>query len=1031
MSRKKPLRGTLAACQPPSRNGDETITEYQNLPDAATVAQRLGGRKAGTNDWRLPHLCGGETAIGDNPGLSIGDGDDGLIVKCWHDCATADAYAAVCAAAGIDSEPNGWNVQSGIAALGILSGSCPACGSTAFRAWRPDWATEPDDYAPYLLMNCRDCTADYSTLHRAACALVQRTTGKPLLQRAPYTLADGQRRYRFRRDPGGDDRKGSWDAAGKGRKTTKRKPLCWQVGQPDYPAVIAEGDKAGAALASAGLPNPIYTVGDTAGLKSADYSELTGQSVIIWADRDSVKVNQRTGRIMGRPGPKAAGKAGDELAGLGNAVRYVQIEDLDDGKDAADVSPVDMRVRLADAVETRPAVDEPEPPGGESKPPGGYSWYPEEDDYLPPWAMTPDADIMRTIRRYSAELMVVMPDDGSPSYLRAVSTGGVWARCDDEIDRLITATAIEWAKDALDAPASAGTDPRLSGAVAAYAKRMQSQDGRNRAQASVGPVYREWLDRGTVPGDLTACYLSKMDIEGRYLGAQNGVVDLNTGQLITGKAASRKLVTRRVPDDYDPQASHPVVDGLLNHLGEEERGYLLAALGFALRGNPARRFYVLAGERNGGKSTVLAAVSACLGDVRAGGYGLALAGDALVSDRTQHSSGHQSAYFGIQDARIAVISEMPDGRSRFNNGLFRTMTGGDPMNVRDVREKAGPMRPARGTVFIALNPGDVERLDLTDAALKDRARILPYPPLPTDQRNPAVLQAVRENPAVRQAMLAVLVRAASAFAGDPYPPKDIPSVWEAVEERLAASIGEVGQWLLENVKVTGRGDHRLTTDALIASLAAEYSPDERERYAGRSRREVLALAREVVPGFPAAKVIDKRRCYPGVRLATAEELQAHFEQLDEDWGPDRCIRCGSDNDGNPLVDVKWCMKCKLDMDESRRVAMGRTGSVSPAIERIAGDGVAVLDADDVDPERAAEAQKVIAEYLRQRAGLDVLTENLGRAAQAVADGATMGSETPDQLVNRTFPQYFEVLKGFVAESVDGQQEAAGDGDDAE
>ena len=85
-----------------------TNTDYQNPPDAATIAQRLGGRPAGANDWRIPHLCGGAAPgshIGENPGLSIGDGDDGLIVHCWYGCDTRAAYAAINDALGISRRP--------------------------------------------------------------------------------------------------------------------------------------------------------------------------------------------------------------------------------------------------------------------------------------------------------------------------------------------------------------------------------------------------------------------------------------------------------------------------------------------------------------------------------------------------------------------------------------------------------------------------------------------------------------------------------------------------------------------------------------------------------------------------------------------------------------------------------------------------------------------------------------------------------------------------------------------------------------
>ena len=544
----------------------------------------------------------------------------------------------------------------------------------------------------------------------------------------------------------------------------------------------------------------------------------------------------------------------------------------------------------------------------------GYSWY-DDNDFLDPWDCTPDADCMRTMRRHAADLLVVRPDDGSRSYLRAASGGGVWERSDDDIDQLIADVALEWARDALG---DKDVDRNLAANVVRWQKRLAGTTGRNAAQDSVGRVRVQWEKDGTTPPALTMCRESEIDAARRYLGAPNGVIDLDTGELITGGDARALLVSRRVPDPYDPAAQHPVIDGLLAHLGDDERNYLLAALGFALRGNPARRFYLLAGERNGGKTTVLEAAKACVGDVKAGGYGMAIQPEVLLTDRMQHSHGHQGGLFGVQDARIATVSEIPDGRGRFNTGLLKRLAGGDSDSMRDVGEKAGPSRPATATILIAVNPPDFDRLDLTDSALEDRARILPYPSLPDGQRNPAVLDTVRHDPKARQAMLVGLVRAATGFARYPYPPTDIPSVIEAVAERRQASIGEVGQWLRDNVVVTNRGDHLLTTDELIEALAQEYPPDEKARYAGQTRKNVLAMAREVVTGLPAARVssVDgkKRRCYRGVRLATATDLQAAWDAMLEEGETRICAVCGNPlNDDNHGLDAdgRRCDSCYL------------------------------------------------------------------------------------------------------------------------
>ena len=649
-----------------------------------------------------------------------------------------------------------------------------------------------------------------------------------------------------------------------------------------------------------------------------------------------------------------------------------------------------------------------------------YAWY-AEGDFTTPWDCTPDADIMRTMRRHAGDLLVVIPDDGTRSYLRAASRGGVWARSDDDIDQLVAAVALEWAKNALE---DTDVDRNTAAAVTRWQKRLAGTTGRNAAQGSVGRVRVEWNKNGMLPPALTTCKESEIDATRRYLGAPNGVIDLDTGELITGAAARALLVSRSVPDPYDPTAQHPVIDGLLAHLGVDERQYLLSALGFALRGNPARRFYLLAGERNGGKTTVLAAGKACVGDVKAGGYGMTIQPAVLLTDRLQHANGHQGGLFGVQDARIATVSEIPDGRGRFNVGLLKSLTGGDPDSVRDVGEKAGPSRPATATIFVAANPPDFDRLDLTDSALEDRARILPYPSLPTGQRNPAVLDIVQNNPKARQAMLAVLVRAAKVFAGNPYPPEDIPSVIEAVEDRRQASIGEVGQWLRDNLIVSGRRDHLLATDDLIAALAEEYPPDDKGRYAGQTRKNVLAMAREVVRGMPAAKVGSvagkKGRYYRGVRLATQAELQAAWDAMLTDAGESetRCVRCEGDNDGRPLMPGDLCALCALaEPDDNLR----RMPRVAPA--------VAVESLANTSLDEMAAVRALVSPMDAERAAvvLDVLTNRLEQVAQAVADGATMGSETPDQLVNRALPQWWGLVSELAAEGFDAKSEEESDG----
>ena len=186
---------------------------------------------------------------------------------------------------------------------------------------------------------------------------------------------------------------------------------------------------------------------------------------------------------------------------------------------------------------------------------------------------------------------------------------------------------------------------------------------------------------------------------------------------------------------------------------------MLGALGFALRGNVARRVYGIAGERGGAKSTLFAATLAALGSARANGYGLRLDPESLVkSSWGRGGNAHHGNLMGLQDARIAVCEEPPDGRP-LDAQLLNDLSGGAPAALRNVGEKMAPERPVTSTIFFGFNPGQEDVMDTSNNALADRARLLRYPRLNVTEI-PGRIVDVAELVEVRQAVVAMLVRAA-------------------------------------------------------------------------------------------------------------------------------------------------------------------------------------------------------------------------------------------------------------------------------
>ena len=382
-----------------------------------------------------------------------------------------------------------------------------------------------------------------------------------------------------------------------------------------------------------------------------------------------------------------------------------------------------------------------------------------------------------------------------------------------------------------------------------YLRAARTTRGFAEMLADLEAAYLTMADEGCVPSGLTVCDAKDLNGDTLVLGCPNGVVSLVTAQLLPAGEARRKLVTRSTGTDFDPDATDPRIDRLTAHLDEATRRYILQAMGFSMRGNPARRWYVVVGPPNGGKSTLIGAAVAVLGSEMDGGYGVSLPASALLVERNSHPNAHSQHLIGLNTGRIALSSEVPKGGAAFNNGALKQMTDGiTALNLRGVGERGDGPRPATATIFQTINQTDLQRLDLTDKALADRTRIIPYPELPGALAE-GFAREVQTDPDCRRAMLALLVKEAVTAV---HPPQSIQSVAEATLAQRAQSLGGVGRWIQRRLRVTGQGKDRLSLDAIFAALS-ESVPPEGDKWQALTRQGVLGLAREVVAGFPASK----------------------------------------------------------------------------------------------------------------------------------------------------------------------------------
>ena len=463
------------------------------------------------------------------------------------------------------------------------------------------------------------------------------------------------------------------------------------------------------------------------------------------------------------------------------------------------------------------------------------------------WARSPQGDAHRLMVYSPHKVCVVEPTDPQGSWAVLVEkVGGRWSR--SAVDKVLLDSSLDWQRKVTEKAANRDLTADEAARCTKWAVQAATPKGRAETLASIGAVYGLLKERGIVPEGLTACQETDVDSDRFSLGTPEGVLCLLTGRLLPDEEARQRFVTRSIPDTFRADARHDYADALLAHVPAEEREYLVNAMGWSLRGNPSKLWYILAGEPDGAKTTLFTAVYAALGDAKLTGYAVNINVESILESRYANPNGHQAGLVGIHNARLAFAEEPAQGMA-FNTSLIKDWTGGSAIQARDIREK-GPVKPAMATLFVAMNQNTLDSVKLDDDALARRTKILKYPKLivPEGGLDKERMKDIIQ-PAVRQAVVAMLVRACVHGAAAPKEPQ---SVKDFVEERVSESIGPVGLWLRERLIVTRTLTDVVNLSALWNTLGSEFGEKDGV-IEGRDKKGTWTLAREQVSGLPIAK----------------------------------------------------------------------------------------------------------------------------------------------------------------------------------
>ena len=552
------------------------------------------------------------------------------------------------------------------------------------------------------------------------------------------------------------------DAEGKPQKGVRQKggPSYLKIleqDEADNTVTICEGKKDALAVFDAGL-NAAFWLGGTGSVQKQDFTPAQGRDIILWPDKDPA-------------GRKAMQQVAFKCEATNAAsIRIVQIpEDFGKGHGAANCNADRRRSLIAGAVEWTAPADVQASSAVDMR----------------PFNITSESFAARFLEQNAHRLLSVEIAEGKYDWYLADAKSGVW-RSQTDTDAFENAFTQSVENSYIDFLRRKDVSRPEKVKFTNASLKVKEPFGYANFTKVLARVRLRRQEDGK-DKDLTTCKSEDLNPNG-YLGSKNGVVELRSGEMLDGKAARLKLVTKTLPDDFVENAKDPNADRLFAHLDDDVRGYFLDALAYSLYGKVSRRFYALVGDTAGGKTTMLQAVMSALGNQHGG----VLSQDAITKDTIAQNRKALNPEIAPVCENLFVYTDEAESL-KVNGTIMKALTGGGSISRRNLYGNIFNAKP-KATMF--LNCNEIPDLGLHDNAMLDRFKAIPIKSIPAAERD-VDFAAKLDTKSVRKAIVAMLVRRAKGMTE---PPADCDAVSARTEDALRSELGEVGMWLKAVVK---------------------------------------------------------------------------------------------------------------------------------------------------------------------------------------------------------------------------------------
>ena len=501
---------------------------------------------------------------------------------------------------------------------------------------------------------------------------------------------------------------------------------------------------------------------------------------------------------------------------------------------------------------------------------------PEERVAQGEWAPNANGAAWRLLKA-KAPLLMLVRQDVAPSEVLSLMEHGAWSPNWDDLTQMHAEVCKDWEERAIAEQKGGGLSFVDCQRFVKHLRSIITPSGRASTITMCGSAAQEMTAAGVEMEGLTRIIWTQLDREKRYLACGNGIVDLDSGELMPPEEAKHTYTQYRTGAvDYHPDARHEAVDKLFDHLHPERAAYLQACLGRALWGQPDVGYLMIVGEGRSGKSTLLKAL---LSTLAAPSHAAILSEDAVRPSSTKGKTGPTEEKITLSKVRYAVCEEAADWR--ISPERLKDYTGGLPHIV--VQPKFGSEITLPLTATIIFTANKMPRLSLDDPALANRLRVVIYEQ--PKEPDPSVKAAFTENdPSAREAMLALLVRL--AVANPPGREVEIPpTVRQDIDDAVLNNQTEFQLWLGSNIE-KGEAVDFVCVDMIWEAWAYEHDREaSSDEIMGQAKARVSDVFRNRFHPEPA------RSCRYGEKMVRG--WKGYKMRLS---GGPPCVSCGQPSD---------------------------------------------------------------------------------------------------------------------------------------